>query len=244
MLMKKIFTLFASSLLDLGVSAQDESGVIEGCGWMATGVAPEAGATLIDDFYVTAKTVYATTVTADEFNTYAGAYIFGPGNHFTHRMNVRVDAWPNPDNLTGTEKSGSTPVILEVKYPTPIMFYFRRQYGDGYVAGDGKDIRIFSHPDATVIQGEMLEVNDLDGSFGNCVEMFYMPVGTYTIAAKGTTLGLFGFIYDYPIGVSDVAVDATGGEAVYYNLNGVKVANPENGLYIKVQGGKATKVIR
>lgn len=102
--MKKIFTFFAASLLALGASAQDESGVIEGCGWKATGVAPEAGATLIDDFYVTAKTVYATTVTADEFNTHTGSYIYGPGNNFTHRMNVRVDAWPNPDNLTGTEK--------------------------------------------------------------------------------------------------------------------------------------------
>ena len=30
--------------------------------------------------------------------------------------------------------------------------------------------------------------------------------------------------------------------AVYYNLQGVKVANPENGVFIKVQGGKATKV--
>ena len=30
---------------------------------------------------------------------------------------------------------------------------------------------------------------------------------------------------------------------VYYNLQGVKVANPENGVFIKVQGSKATKVI-
>ena len=32
--------------------------------------------------------------------------------------------------------------------------------------------------------------------------------------------------------------------AVYYNLQGVKVANPENGVFIKVQGGKATKVVK
>lgn len=31
--------------------------------------------------------------------------------------------------------------------------------------------------------------------------------------------------------------------AVYYNLQGVKVANPENGIYIKVQGNKASKVL-
>ena len=33
------------------------------------------------------------------------------------------------------------------------------------------------------------------------------------------------------------------GEAVYYNLQGVKVANPENGVFIKVQGNKASKVL-
>lgn len=33
------------------------------------------------------------------------------------------------------------------------------------------------------------------------------------------------------------------GEAVYYNLQGVKVENPEKGLYIKVVGGKSEKVI-
>ena len=34
------------------------------------------------------------------------------------------------------------------------------------------------------------------------------------------------------------------GEAVYYNLQGVKVANPDRGLYIKVQNGKATKIMK
>lgn len=34
------------------------------------------------------------------------------------------------------------------------------------------------------------------------------------------------------------------GEAVYYNLQGVKVVNPENGIFVKVVGGKATKVVK
>ena len=29
----------------------------------------------------------------------------------------------------------------------------------------------------------------------------------------------------------------------YYNLQGVKVANPSNGIFIKVQGNKASKVL-
>lgn len=37
-------------------------------------------------------------------------------------------------------------------------------------------------------------------------------------------------------------VNAENGEASYYNLQGVRVANPENGIFIRVQNGKATKV--
>lgn len=39
------------------------------------------------------------------------------------------------------------------------------------------------------------------------------------------------------------AVEVVEGEAVYFNLQGVRVANPENGLYIKVVNGKSQKVI-
>ncbi len=42
-------------------------------------------------------------------------------------------------------------------------------------------------------------------------------------------------------GVADEIVDENA-PAVYYNLQGVRVDNPENGLYIKVQGKKSSKV--
>lgn len=44
-------------------------------------------------------------------------------------------------------------------------------------------------------------------------------------------------------GVSNIAVENNGGAVEYYNLQGVRVENPSNGLYIKREGGKATKVI-
>lgn len=43
-------------------------------------------------------------------------------------------------------------------------------------------------------------------------------------------------------GIEGVEVEENA-EAVYYNLQGVKVANPANGAFIKVQGGKASKVL-
>lgn len=39
------------------------------------------------------------------------------------------------------------------------------------------------------------------------------------------------------------AVEAVDGPAEYFNLQGVKIANPDHGIFIKVQNGKASKVI-
>lgn len=44
-------------------------------------------------------------------------------------------------------------------------------------------------------------------------------------------------------GVDDIVSDDANAPVEYYNLQGVRVANPESGLYIRVQGKKATKVL-
>ena len=62
--------------------------------------------------------------------------------------------------------------------------------------------------------------------------VFTLTVGD-TVTLKVTAEGA---------GVEGIEADTANGEAVYYNLQGQRVANPENGLYIRLQGGKATKV--
>ncbi len=49
-------------------------------------------------------------------------------------------------------------------------------------------------------------------------------------------------VYNPEVSVASIA--AANGEAVYFNLQGVRVANPENGLFIRVQNGKAVKVVK
>ena len=44
-------------------------------------------------------------------------------------------------------------------------------------------------------------------------------------------------------GIFDIAVDEENAPAVYYNLQGVEVANPDNGIYIVRRGNKVTKEI-
>lgn len=48
---------------------------------------------------------------------------------------------------------------------------------------------------------------------------------------------------DWNSAVSDITVEGTDAPVEYYNLQGVRVANPENGLYIKRQGKTAKKVL-
>ncbi len=48
---------------------------------------------------------------------------------------------------------------------------------------------------------------------------------------------------DYGIAGIDNVLNDSNQEAVYYNLQGMRVANPQGGVYIKRQGGKAAKVV-
>ncbi len=43
-------------------------------------------------------------------------------------------------------------------------------------------------------------------------------------------------------GVSEIATEKA--PVVYYNLQGQRVANPSNGIFIRVEGGKSTKVVK
>ncbi|MDE6835409.1 MAG: hypothetical protein K2J03_00445, partial [Muribaculaceae bacterium] len=68
---------------------------------------------------------------------------------------------------------------------------------------------------------------------------FAIEEGTYTFTFNPETLVLV--VTGKTSGVS--AIEAEDAEAIYFNLQGVKVANPENGLYIKVVNGKSQKVM-
>ena len=76
-------------------------------------------------------------------------------------------------------------------------------------------------------------------SFGDAV----VTEVTYTAPA---TTGFSSITYNFTKsdGVNDIIAEDADAPAVYYNMQGVRVANPAAGnLYIKVQGSKATKVL-
>lgn len=86
----------------------------------------------------------------------------------------------------------------------------------------------------------------------------YVTSGAIDLAAYAEKTVEFGFKYASETDAADTweiknfvissnsgvaAVEAVDGEASYFDLQGRRVAAPANGLYIKVQGGKATKVL-
>ena len=61
---------------------------------------------------------------------------------------------------------------------------------------------------------------------------------TYTIRANFKTMEVS---IESATGVENIELDAA--EAVYFNLQGQRVANPDKGMYLKVVNGKASKVV-
>ena len=90
------------------------------------------------------------------------------------------------------------------------------------------------------------KVGDIELDFRNNYTLPGVAAGDYDVTVVVTVYQNAPSLYviNYAAAGSGVAeIEAEAAEAVYYNLQGVKVANPEKGLYIKIEGNKATKVV-
>ena len=80
---------------------------------------------------------------------------------------------------------------------------------------------------------------------GSDAKAFYAPNGKYTVVVDWPTRTARLESSSWT-GIDDVISGDTyapeEGEAVYYNLQGVRVVNPSDGIYIKISGGKTSKV--
>ncbi len=95
--------------------------------------------------------------------------------------------------------------------------------------------------DTPMVIGEEYTLNGPADTQTNCTladASVENPV--FTLVDNGTSVTLK--VTTGGSGVEAIEAETVAGEAVYFNLQGQRVANPENGLYIRLQGGKATKV--
>ena len=84
------------------------------------------------------------------------------------------------------------------------------------------------------------------GTYEKSSKTLSRPEGTKSVVITPSATTGFNAInvyYNDPSGVNDIVAEDSNAPVEYYNLQGVRVANPENGLYIRVQGKKATKVL-
>lgn len=107
------------------------------------------------------------------------------------------------------------------------------------------------------------QIPDTENELGsdNYTQLQFDPAGNLLVFKRGCGLRVYAMKSDAPrvsivpakssyvltgsgAGISDVKVDADSATPVYYNLQGVKVTNPEHGIFIEVRGNKATKVVK
>ena len=74
---------------------------------------------------------------------------------------------------------------------------------------------------------------------GEMFRGFAVPRADNTFATKAASK--YAFVIDAATAID--AIEAENAPVEYYNLQGVKVENPSNGIFIKKQGAKATKVV-
>ncbi|MDE5551980.1 MAG: hypothetical protein K2I91_02150 [Muribaculaceae bacterium] len=89
--------------------------------------------------------------------------------------------------------------------------------------------------------------NGVEISLRNNYKLASVEPGKYNLTLLVTIyrneVSLYVINYEADVNTAVEAVEVENGEAQYYTLTGVKVANPENGIFIRVRNGKADKVV-
>lgn len=98
---------------------------------------------------------------------------------------------------------------------------------------------------ATMVDGKVKIANTAKSSDGKevylCGKTYQSNYEMCPTDREDSTLPML-YVKQAGSGVANIAVE-NNGEAVYYNLQGVRVENPVKGLYIVVKGGKSQKVM-
>lgn len=236
--MKKIFTLIAMVMMAIGANAES---------WRPAEEAPTAGSSIISSDLLGVNTVFATTCGKILDDGGQPAPVTFAGKTFETYMQIRVDAAPSTDNPTGTNQSGSTPLVIVAKKNVDLTVYYRRQAVEGaYSENDGKDIKLIDQAKpSSAIAAASYEATDIDGSYGNVVKTYKLDEGkTYTFWARGTTGRLYGI--DFVEGSGSGSGGGSAADGTYYiSFDGMSAANKlefANGFTLQITGNE-TKTI-
>lgn len=147
----------------------------------------------------------------------------------------------------------SNPLYLDLNDPTNVVW--ENQFtgivdseGQIYFMGAQYGVEFFGLTEAEIVEWGIKNITYADNviSFPTGSVLLAMPQGNNEWGV-GNKLPKFNTYISLPEGwssaVSNITVEDNDAPVEYYNLQGVRVANPENGLYIKRQGKTAKKVL-
>ena len=84
------------------------------------------------------------------------------------------------------------------------------------------------------------------GAFGRATTtngVLYVPKGSKQLYQEANYWGAFATIEEYDSSAIEEIKENRNTTTEYYNLQGIKVENPENGIFIKKQGSHTSKVL-
>ena len=162
--------------------------------WKATSsTVIDANTAYVDNDILTVKTVFNGKVSG-----YSHTYEKAGNVEFTSSIQVRTDKAPTTTNLTGTERTDCTPLIITANEDATITFFYRRQSkSSDYISNDGKDVLLVNQTAPTTkIESISFTKDDVADDYGYVFKTYELEKGnTYTLYAIGTTIGLNGFSY-------------------------------------------------
>lgn len=220
--MKKFFTLLAMASLAVSMSAQDVET------WEANGEEPEN------------LTVSLTSISAEFLNNTSKGSTADAGTwDFSNAKDVRGDQNGLEIKFTPT-KAGELKITFAAKIATnkSVNMFLNNDATNTIDAtrSDGTKIVAGINLDAqTPAQDEIASDDYVTYNLnGGIVYNFY-------VGGTKWRLRSFSFTPSGETGIEDIVVDENA-PVEYFNLQGIRVSNPENGLYIKRQGNKVEKV--
>ncbi|MGM9815523.1 MAG: hypothetical protein ACI304_00510, partial [Lepagella sp.] len=154
------------------------------------------------------------------------------------------NAWSTTDPITMTKQGNKFTAIATLQPAgdtTDAYFSFVTAKGADWDTVNGSDRYGATTKDEPITLETDTEYRVFKaGVDASAANSWKVPASTYkfTIDFESKTVRL-----DIPSGVEEIEL-AEEAKAEYYNLQGVKVANPSNGVYIRVINGKATKVVK
>lgn len=165
----------------------------------------------------------------------------------------------NPEQLYGWNEDGTEQVLMELTEKDANGITTKTAGAEGFATFNIAGVTYLVVPmsldgsSRSCAIGIYDETGKLRGTYNPNDKTGFGQMGSIVVESDGEyAVNIYRFIpgtiayklnfYDIGTLVEDIEREENE-EAVYYNFQGVKIAKPANGVFIKVQGGKASKVL-